>query len=241
MATVFLQPRSPISGLVNVADNKTPNLTFMYTPQIEYSHDVKYDAYTLTHTNYQPYAFSRSENPTISLSCKFTAQTTNHFLHSEFALRFLRTYTKMNYGRNDPQRGQPPRILRFYAYGDGIFHDVPVVISKFGMTFPEDVDYVTYNIQVPGKPPFDEDTGYTGKDDGSPNATLVSNEKWKGPPGGFKYPNAGTPSPSANSMSLPMVFTVNISLLVQQNLSRTVNEFTLESFAKGELSKKGYI
>ena len=36
-------------------------LRFQYTPQIEYGNDVKYDAYSLTHTNYQPYAYSRTE------------------------------------------------------------------------------------------------------------------------------------------------------------------------------------
>ena len=41
--------------------------------------------------------------------------TSTHFRHSEYALRFLRTYSKMNYGREDKQKGQPPRILRFFA------------------------------------------------------------------------------------------------------------------------------
>ena len=137
MTTVYLQPKSRIADL--------DKLEFMYTPQIEYSHDVKYEAYNLVHTNYQPYAFSRSENPSLSLNCKFSAHTKDHFMHCEKAIRFLRTYSKMNYGRNDLQRGQPPRILRLFAYGEKMFNDVPVVISKFSMTFPEDCDYVTFD------------------------------------------------------------------------------------------------
>lgn len=187
--TVYLKPNSPIGDL--------DLLTFQYTPQLEYSHDAKYDAYSLTHTNYQQYAYIRSENPTISLSCKFSAHTTEHFAHSEKAIRFLRTYTKMNYGRNDPQRGQPPRILRLFAYGNQMFNDVPVVISKFGMTFPEDMDYVTRNSS-------------NGED-------------------------------SEAEISLPIYFNINISLLVQQNLYKVVNEFNLEDFANGKLAKKGYV
>ena len=219
MSTVFLQPKSPVGGLTK--------LEFMYTPQIEYSHDVKYDTYALTHTNYQPYAYGRSENPSISLSCKFTAHTTEHFLRSEYAIRFLRTYTKMNYGRNDPQRGQPPRILRFFAYGANVFNDVPVLISKFGVTFPEDVDYVQGE--------FDNNNtikSFISRDVAKPTNTA---------PGDTRSPVVTASGDEGYKMYLPMIFTINISLLVQQNLSRAVNEFTLNDFAQGKLYGKGYI
>lgn len=225
--TVYLQPRSPIGGL--------DILTFQFTPQLEYSHDVKYDSYALTHSNYQQYAFSRSENPTISLNCKFSAHTTDHFAHSEKAIRFLRTYTKMNYGRNDPERGQPPRILRLFAYGNQMFNDVPVVISKFNMTFPEDIDYVSGTVTVPGRA-------------GTPDTVDQSLEDHLNNQGqtGVEYMPTVTPgipeeADRSFTISLPIYFTVNISLLVQQNLSKVVNEFNLEDFAKGKLTGKGYI
>lgn len=209
MTTVYLEPKSPIAGLTR--------LEFMYTPQIEYSHDVKYDAYSLVHTNYQPYAYTRSENPSLSISCKFSAHTVDHFKKSEEAIRFLRTYTKMNYGRNDPMRGQPPRILRLFAYGNKMFNDVPVVISKFSMTFPEDCDYVTLN---------STSTDYT-LDQHDAGAGMT----------GVEY----MPTETGDITTLPMIFTINIGLLVQQNPSKVINEFSLEDFAKGNLSSKGYI
>jgi hypothetical protein len=58
--SVYLIAKNPVGTL--------GELKFQYTPQIEYSNDVKYDAYSLTHTNYQPYAYSRTENPTIGLT-----------------------------------------------------------------------------------------------------------------------------------------------------------------------------
>jgi hypothetical protein len=226
--TVYLKPRSPIENLTQ--------LEFMYTPQIEYGHDVKYDAYSLTHTNYQPYAFSRSENPSIGLSCKFSAHTLEHFGHSVYALRFLRTYTKMNYGRQDPMRGQPPRILRFFAYGEQIFNDVPVVISKFSVTFPEDIDYVGGTVIIAGKP-------------GTPDIIegLTLEEHLAGPgQQGVEHmqtviPGRAAVPDSPQKIYLPMIFTVNISLLVQYNLSRVVQEFNLNDFAAGKLTGKGYI
>lgn len=231
--SVYLQPRNPIGNLTK--------LEFPFTPQIEYSHDVKYDAYSLTHTNYQPYAYTRSENPTISMSCKFSAHTVEHFRASERAIRFLRTYTKMNYGRTDPDRGQPPRILRLFAYGQQMFNDVPVVISKFSMTFPEDIDYVQGE--------FSSDGEFSGI--ATRNPGLPSNEASRDP----RNPSAGYGQSTAEfanndprridrqsyNMYLPVIFTVNISLLVQQNLSKTVNEFNLNDFASGDLIRKGYI
>ena len=231
--SVYLQPRNPIGNLTK--------LEFPYTPQLEYSHDVKYDAYSLTHTNYQPYAYTRSENPTISMTCKFSAHTVEHFRMSERAIRFLRTYTKMNYGRTDPDRGQPPRILRLFAYGQQLFNDVPVVISKFSMTFPDDIDYVLGE--------FSNDGEFTGI--ATRNPGLPSNETGRDP----RKPGAGygqSTSEFANNdprrldresynMYLPVFFSINISLLVQQNLSKTVNEFNLNDFASGDLVRKGYI
>lgn len=199
-------------------------LRFQYTPQIEYSNDVKYDAYSLTHTNYQPYAYSRTENPTIGLTCKFSAHTKEHFDHCEYAIRFLRTYTKMNYGRTDAQRGQTPRILRFFAYGSPIFNQVPVVISKFSMTFPDDIDYV--------KGVF------------SPDNKLVETSR-DVKKSTTDVPATGTDGVPVmtqnNEFYLPVFFTINIGLLMQPNIYKAVNEFNLEDFSKGALSSKGYI
>ena len=211
--SIYLQPRNPVGNL--------KKLEFPYTPQVEYGVDVKYDNFSLTHTNYQPYAYTRTENPTLSLTCKFSAHTTDHFNQSAFAIRFLQTYTKMNYGLTDPDRGLPPRIMRFYAYGGQLFYDVPVVINKFSMTFPEDIDYVKGDIdfggQVKGTPER------SSSKDSTPNQSPAEQNQIN------------------NTIWLPMLFTIHISLLVQQNLSRTVHEFNLNDFAQGNLANKGYI
>lgn len=175
------------------------------------------------------------------MSCKFSAHTVEHFRMSERAIRFLRTYTKMNYGRTDPDRGQPPRILRLFAYGQQMFNDVPVVISKFSLTFPDDIDYVQGE--------FSNDGEFTGVSTRNPR--LPSNEIGRDP----RNPGAGYGQSTAEfanndprridrdgySMYLPVFFSINISLLVQQNLSKTVNEFNLNDFASGDLIRKGYI
>jgi hypothetical protein len=212
--SVYLQATNPVGGLTK--------LEFPFTPQIDYSTDVKYDTYNTTHTNYQLYGYTRSENPTIGLNCKFSAHTVEHFKLSEYAIRFLRTYTKMNYGREDPDRGQPPRILRFFAYGNGMFNNIPVVITKFSMTLPEDVDYIQGNIT-----------------DGNVVKTNIVRSS--------QVPTNAVAEKSANqtgtngTIYLPAIFQISISLYMQQNMYKAVNEFNLEDFAKGKLNSKGYI
>ena len=220
MSGVYLETNNPIiEGL--------KRLEFPYTPQIDYSNDVRYDSFNLAHTNYQPYAYIRTENPQLGLTCKFSAHTKEHFAISERAIRFLRTYTKMNYGRNDEQRGQPPRILRFYAYGNQVFNHVPVVISKFNITFPEDVDYIKGTIDTSGSKKIITSAENVGSrataTNEDPNTIVVTAPREKG------------------AMYLPAFFQISISLLVQQNIAKTVNEFTLEKFSSGKMSARGYI
>lgn len=212
--SVYLEPKNPIGDL--------KRLTFPYTPQIDYSTDVKYDTYNTTHTNYQLYGYTRTENPQLNMQCKFTAHTTEHFNASMFAIRFLRTYTKMNYGRLDEQRGSPPRILRFFAYGEQMFNNVPVVINKFSITFPEDVDYVKGIFDTQNKVVGTEPSRNPGK----PTSETVA--------------TAANPA-DRTEIYLPVYFQISIGLYVQQNLYKAVNQFRLEDFAVGKLGKEGYI
>ena len=214
--TVYLQATNPV-----VPELK--KLEFPFTPQIDYSTDVKYDTYNTTHTNYQLYGYTRTENPVISMNCKFSAHTAEHFKMSEYAIRFLRTYTKMNYGRADPNRGQPPRILRLFAHGQGMFSDVPVVITKFSMTLPEDVDYVA---------------GTISNDGSLTKTTQISNVQV---PTTALVDKQVTANSVNGTIYLPMIFQISISFNVQQNMYNAVKEFNLTDFANGKLSSQGYI
>ena len=219
MSTVYLQPRNPVGNL--------KKLDFPYTPQIEYGQEVKYDSYSMSHTNYQTYGYGRTENPSINMTCKFSAHTSEHFNLSVYALRFLRTYTKMNYGRTDPLRGLPPRILRFFAYGNQVFDNVPVVIRKFNMTFPEDIDYV--------KGKIDPNSDLYKDIEGVKKQNIATNE--------METLNETYISSNSNKSEiyLPVFFTISIGLLVQQNLYKTVSSFNLQDFAAGKLNSQGYI
>ena len=81
-------------------------------------------------------------------NCTFTATTLEDATYMFSAMHFFKTVTKMSFGVKDPNRGSPPPVLNFSAYGDAMFRDVPVVITDFTVVYPNDVDYV--NIEVNG-------------------------------------------------------------------------------------------
>lgn len=225
MSTVYLMPTNPVP-------NSPRMLEFPYTPAIEYSNEVKYDHYSLVHTNYQPLAYAKTDNPQLSVTAKFSSHTVDHFKISERAIRFLRTYTKMNYGRIDEQRGQAPRILRFFALGEPLFHKVPVVIGRFNVNFPEDVDYIKGIFD----PEAERDVNIKEVQPIGKGSNLADN----GQP--LKIEVNGTSNRDSKvEFYLPAVFTINITLLIQQNIAKTVNEFSLSKFASGAMNKDGYI
>jgi len=57
-------------------------------------------------------------------------------------LHFLRIVTKMHFGMNDKKRGTPPPVLKFSAYGDLMFSNVPVLIRSFAYDLGQDIDYI---------------------------------------------------------------------------------------------------
>ena len=129
---------------------RTRGIVFPYTPTMNIQHTVDYMDYDLTHTNYQFSGFSKSRPPLIDISCVFTAQSDAEAKYMIGAIHFLRTVTKMHFGETSATPGKPPPVLRFYAYGDLMFKNVPVIIRGFSYDLPNDVDYVEVEIPYSG-------------------------------------------------------------------------------------------
>jgi len=117
-------------------------IVFPYTPVITTQTQVAYNKYDLTHTNYQPMAFSHSQAPMLQVTANFIQQSTEDVDYLLGALHFFRVVTKMNFGQEDPQRGTPPPVLEFSAYGPVNFSRVPVLVQGVSTTYPDDIDYV---------------------------------------------------------------------------------------------------
>lgn len=126
-------------------------LIFPYTPTITISHNVTYGEQSLTHQNYQFVAYQNSKVSDIQINGDFYVQDWNEALYWIAAVHFLRSVTKMYAGEN-AYVGNPPPILKFSAYGDYVFKNIPVVVKSFSVTLPKEVDYISADImkQAPG-------------------------------------------------------------------------------------------
>lgn len=123
----------------------TSGVLFPYTPQISVSHKASYDAVSLVHTNYTTPQYQHSSVDSISITAQFTA---NYPAEAEYVLamiHFFRTATKMFYGK-DQIAGTPPPVLYLDGYGPYTFDHIPVVITGFDYTMPNDVDYISCKV-----------------------------------------------------------------------------------------------
>jgi hypothetical protein len=122
---------------------KTKGVVFPYTPQIALTHSASYQATPLTHANFQHYSYSNSDIAAITISGDFTAQNEAEGLYVLAVIHFFRSVTKMFFGSDaNPVAGTPPPVLFLYGLGEKILNGVPVVVTSFTSTFPQDTDYL---------------------------------------------------------------------------------------------------
>jgi len=127
----------------------TGGLVFPYNPIISEGVSVNYDAVELTHANESFHVYRNTDNVRISIqNAVWTCDTFDNAVYALSVLHFFRTYSQMDFGKN--QTGRPPSPMWFSAYGNYAFHRVPVLLEKADWSFPNDVDYV-------GIPEFDTD------------------------------------------------------------------------------------
>jgi len=126
--------------------NQTGGVLFPYTPVIQVAHKASYDMMNLVHTNYTTPAYQHSSVDSISIQAQFTA---NYAAEAEYViamLHFFRTVTKMFYGQ-DQLAGTPPPVLFLDGYGPYTFDHIPIVITNFDYSLPNDVDYISCTIK----------------------------------------------------------------------------------------------
>jgi hypothetical protein len=60
----------------------------------------------------------------------------------EAAMLFFKSAMKIGFGDIDPQRGVPPPVLEFNAWGEAWMKKVPVVLTNFTYNIDGQTDYV---------------------------------------------------------------------------------------------------
>ena len=118
---------------------------FPYTPQITFSHKASYEMLSLVHTNYTTPVYQHSSVDGIQVSGMFTANYPAEAEYIVAMLHFFRSATKMFYGQ-DQLAGTPPPVLFLDGYGPYTLDHIPVVVTGFDYTLPNEVDYISCSV-----------------------------------------------------------------------------------------------
>lgn len=224
---------------------ETDGVLFPYTPQINVTYSANYTNTDLTHTNYKIYNYVNSAVENISIIADFTAQDTFEANYVLAVIHFLRSATKMFYGRDsDPIKGIPPPLVYLKGYGTYGFANHQMVITNFTLNLPNDVDYINAKPNISGgayslneyKAPRTVSTNVferikNGNKGGDFRGLL---------PGGYPSPpNFGT-GPSSNvSTRVPTKLQIQLQCLPIVTRYNISNNFSLKDYASGKLLKQG--
>jgi hypothetical protein len=120
-------------------------LIFPYTPTIAMSSSATYGKISTTHTNFNYNAFQNSDPGTITITAPMNVEDKTQGLYWIAAMHYLRSMTKMFAG-SDPKAGNPPPVVFLNGYGNYVFKNVPVVVTNFQTTLPNDCDYIGVDV-----------------------------------------------------------------------------------------------
>jgi len=244
----YLYKANPPGILKPLADSN--GVIFPYTPEIQTTYSANYEQYDLTHSNYRGYFYKNSKVGDINLTANFTAQDTQEAQYLLAVIHFFRSVTKMFYGK-DAQRGAPPPLVYLVGLGDFQFNGHPCLVSNFQYTMPSDVDYIRANN------PNNYGTNMINRVSKSTTATspaasvlnrlsnAIDNFGRSLQPGATPVlPAFGSVLGSVNNVNrstyVPTKMQMNITLLPVQTRSQVSQQFSLKSFANGDLLKGGF-
>lgn len=139
----------PFNGPASVLKSKN-GIIFPYTPTINAALTTEYGQYDLIHSNYPMQSFVRHRPGDITINAQFINQTVEDAQYTAGVMHFLSIVMKMHFGIADKDAGTPPPLLEFSAYGPDNFERVPVFVTNYNNTYPNDMDYVTFTVNTTG-------------------------------------------------------------------------------------------
>ena len=181
------------------------------TPSMVIQHSANYNAMAQTHSNYPFQAYQNSQVDSMNIIGEFPVQNSEDAKHWVATVNFLRTATKMFFGKDEGTgkglKGNPPPILHLFGYGDHMFHKIPVVLNSFNVELRAGIDYISTRQNPDGY-----STPRTRERMGLPELEEI--QTW------------------APTLS-------NISVLITPIYSRdSVKNFSMNKFVRGELNGK---
>jgi len=113
------------------------------TPAVVIQHSANYNPLSQTHSNYPFQAYQNSQVDSMNIIGEFPVQNSDDAKHWVATVNFLRTVTKMYFGKEQPLKGNPPPILHLSGYGDHMFNNVPVIVNTFNVELRPGIDYIS--------------------------------------------------------------------------------------------------
>jgi hypothetical protein len=211
-------PEGPLTKFFDFDNNPIMNplaesngIFWPLTPAVVIQHSANYNAMDQVHSNFPHQAYQNSQVDSLNIIGEFPVQNSKDAKHWVATVNFLRTATKMFFGKEDGidgLKGNPPPIMHLYGYGDHMFNRVPVVINTFNVELRPGIDYISTKQNPDGysTPRTRERMGLPELDDSQTWAPTLS----------------------------------NISVLVTPIYSRdSIKNFSMKKFVNGELNGKG--
>ena len=181
------------------------------TPSMVIQHSANYNPLAQTHSNYPFQAYQNSQVDQMNIIGEFPVQNQQDAAYWVATVNFLRTVTKMFFGKEETFKGNPPPILFLSGYGEHMFEKVPVIVNTFNVELRAGIDYISTK----------QDSPY------SVHGKLPPQERFK------QFDPDNMDQTWAPTLS-------NISVLITPIYSReSVKQFSLQDFAAGRLNGKG--
>lgn len=222
---VRLRPKPAATTQVYGADSsimgkiltQTKGVVWPYQPTINYAQDVEYTSMDLVHTNQEFYSYKGTKAVKLTVSGNWSVQNNKEGLYALACIRFFQTVTKMYFGgaegtQVEGLRGTPPPVLLFDAYGKNMFNCLPVIVTNFTISLPQDVNYFPVDLSQ-----------LNVTNPNSFNSNLVTADNLEG---------------RTDIAWLPVLFTIETSLTVQ-NTPKKLRQFDLDKFRTGQLIRDG--
>ena len=197
---------------------ETGGIFWPLTPAVVIQHSANYNPLAQTHSNYPFQAYQNSQVDSLNIIGEYPVQNQQDAAHWVATINFLRTVTKMFFGKNDDNdlKGNPPPILHLSGYGDHMFQKVPVIVNTFNVELRPGIDYISTK----------QDTVY------QPEQPAVTN-----PARRVQIFEQVNPNDIDQTWAPTLS---NISVLVTPVYSRdSVGKFSISDFARGKLNGKG--
>jgi hypothetical protein len=250
------------NGLLNPL-KETGGMIWPYTPSISSNMEVDYQNMATVHANQDFHVYSKTPAVQLQVNGDFTVQNQKEGQYAMAAIHFLRTVTKMNFGENDPLAGTPPPVLLFSAYGEFVFHNLPVIVKGFQIEFPDSVDYVQVQVSgsagtrvipgTPARPSTPESAGVSvittqplePNITGNPGARTI-NIPNIATPAGTPVPAVATPDkivavPQNYIVWLPSQFKISAMLIVQHTPKQLRSVFNMNAYRDGRSNQSDFI